>query len=329
MSKLNLTIAATNYDRLRALQDGRVRAEGIDLNYLTLPVEEIFHRQIKHHEFDLSEMSLSSYVLTLEQGAPFVAVPAFPSRYFRHQSMFVNRNSGIASPADLRGKRVGLPEYQITAGVWQRGMLEDEYGVAVEDMRFFTGGVEERGRSEKIRLDLPEGISVRPIGPEQTLSQMLAAGELDAVFSASTPSSFHTSPDVTRLFPDYKAVEADYYRRTGIFPIMHVVAIRRDVVETNPWVPLSLFKAFEQSLALAREDLEYRSSLKLMLPWLAHHLEETVEVMGEDFWKYGVEANCHTLETFLRYSRRQGLAKRKWSPEELFAETTTAAGFTV
>lgn len=327
--KLNLTLAATDYDRLRALQDGRVRPEGIDITYLTLPVEEIFHRQIMHREFDLSEMSLSSYVLTLEQGAPFVAVPAFPSRYFRHQSMFVNRASGIATPEDLRGKRVGLPEYQITAGVWQRGMLEDEYGVAVEDMRFFTGGVEDRGRTEKIELDLPAGISVEPIGPQDTLSQMLADGRLDAVFSASTPSTFHTSPDVVRLFPDYKSVEADYYRRTRIFPIMHVLAIRREVVEQHPWVAMSVLKAVTASLAVAREDLEYRSSLKLMLPWLAHHLEETVEVMGEDFWQYGLEANRHVLETFLRYSRRQGLAKRDWKPEELFAPTTVSAGFTI
>jgi 4,5-dihydroxyphthalate decarboxylase len=326
---LKLTLAATNYDRMRALQDGRVQPEGVDLTYLNLPVEEIFHRQIKHHEFDLSEMSLSSYVLTLERGAPFIAVPAFPSRYFRHQSMFVNRNSGIVTPADLRGKRIGLPEYQITAAVWQRGMLEDEYGVAVEDMYFLTGGVEDRGRTEKIELDLPTGINVEPIGPDDTLSEMLAEGRIDAVFSASTPSSFYTRPQVGRLFPDYKTVEADYYKRTNIFPIMHVVAIRREVLEQHPWVAMSIYKAMNASLAIAREDLEYRSSLKLMLPWLADHVEETVKTMGEDFWRYGLEANRHVLEAFLRYSRRQGLAKRDWKPEELFAATTVSAGFTV
>jgi 4,5-dihydroxyphthalate decarboxylase len=326
---LSLTLAATDYDRLRALRDGRVRPEGIDLTYLALPVEEIFHRQIRHQEFDLSEMSLSSYVLTLERGAPFIAVPAFPSRYFRHQSMFINRNSGITTPADLRGKRVGLPEYQITAAVWQRGMLEDEYGVAIEDMQFFTGGVEDRGRTEKIDLDLPAGITVEPIGPDSTLSEMLADGRIDAVLSASTPSAFRTSPDVVRLFPDYKTVEADYYRRTGIFPIMHVLAIRREVVEQHPWVAMSVYKAMNASLSLAREDLEYRSSLKIMLPWLAHHLEESVGILGEDFWSYGLEQNRHVLETFLRYSRRQGLAKRDWTPEELFAPSTVSAGFTV
>ncbi|MFH5824265.1 ABC transporter substrate-binding protein [Georgenia sp. AZ-5] len=320
MTALPLSFAAAGYDRLRALQDGRVRPEGIDLNMLTLPVEETFYRQLKHREFDVSEMSLSSYVLTLEQeDPPFVAIPAFPSRYFRHQTMFVNARAGIASPADLRGRRVGVPEYQITAGVWQRGMLQDRYGVRTEEMRFVSGGVDAPGRSEKIGLDLPPGIVVEPAPAGATLSHMLADGELDALFTAHVPASFHTSEHVVRLFPDYKAVEQQYFRDTGIFPIMHLVVVRRAVHERHPWVARSLMKALDAARALAREDLLYRSALTVMLPWLADHVEETVAVMGEDYWTYGIEANRTVLETFLRYSHEQGLAKRRWAPEEIFA----------
>ncbi|WP_345751645.1 PhnD/SsuA/transferrin family substrate-binding protein [Microbacterium rhizophilus] len=325
MTKLTLTFAAREYDRVSPVVDGRATPEGIDLNYFRLPVEEIFYRQLLHREFDISEMSLSSYVMTLDRPDPeYIALPVFPSRYFRHQTMFVNTNSGISSPEDLRGKRVGLPEYQITAGVWQRGMLNDEYGVACEEMEFFTGGVDAPGRDEKLALDLPKSISVTRIGPEQTLSDMLAAGELDAVFSANVPGSFGTSPAVARLFPDYKAVEQDYYRRTRIFPIMHVLVVRRSILEANPWVARSLQKAFQRGLEVAQEDLRYRSSLTTMLPWLASHLDETVEAMGQDYWQYGLEANRHLLSTFLGYHFEQGLSRQLRTPDELFAPSASA-----
>lgn len=319
MSKLHLTFASTSYDRVRALEDGRVRPEGVDLNFVPLPVEETFFRQLKFQEFDLCEMSLSSYVLTLDSDdPPFVALPVFPSRYFRHQTMFVNTGSGIGRPEDLKGKRVGVPEYQITAGVWQRGMLQERYGVHPRDMTFHAGGVQQPGRSEKLALSLPNDVSVTPIREDQTLSQMLAEGEIDALFSASVPPSFYESSQVERLFPEYKNAEQEYFRDTGIFPIMHLVVLKRDVYEKHRWLGRSLMKAFEEALQLAKEDLMYRSSLKTMLPWLADHVEETRRVMGDDYWHYGIERNRETLETFLRYSHEQGLAQRRWRPEEIF-----------
>lgn len=326
MTALDLTFACLDYDRTRALQDGRVRPEGIALNFLPLPVEETFFRQLKHHEFDVAEMSLSSYVLTLDRpDPPFVAIPVFPSRYFRHQSIYVNTGAGIETPADLAGKRVGVPEYQITAGVWQRGMLADEYGVDPFSPRYLTGGVETPGRSEKIALDLPDGVSVQPIGPDQTLSAMLADGDLDAVMSASVPSSFGRVPHVQRLFGDPKAAERDYFARTGIFPIMHTVVVERELLERHPWVARSLTKAFEESLRIAYDDLRYRSALKVMLPWLDDHVAETVSALGEDWWTYGLEPNRHVLEVFLRYSFEQGLAKKQRRPEELFAASAGSA----
>jgi 4,5-dihydroxyphthalate decarboxylase len=320
VTKLHLSLAAVNYDRLRAIEDGRIQPEGIDLNFIPLPVEETFYRQLKYQEFDACEMSLSSYVLTLnEPDPPFIALPVFPSRYFRHQTMFVNSRSGIEKPVDLKGKRVGVPEYQITAGVWQRGMLQDEYGVRPEDMTFYSGGVEKTGRSEKIGLDLPPDIHLEPIRPDQTLSGMLVNGELDALFTAHVPSGFYQHEHIRRLFTDYKDVEQQYFTETGIFPIMHVLVVKRTLYDRHPWLASSLMKAFEEALQIARADMMYRSSLKIMLPWLADHVEETQRVMGDDYWPYGIEPNRKVLETFLRYSYSQGLAKKLWEPEEIFA----------
>ncbi|WP_127127045.1 ABC transporter substrate-binding protein [Georgenia sp. SYP-B2076] len=329
MSLLPLTMAAVDYDRFHALSGGTVRPEGIDLELVPLEVEEVFYRQVKYAEFDVSEMSLSTYVLNLgRDDFPYVALPVFPSRYFRHQSIFVNERSGITSPQDLRGKKVGVPEYQITASVWQRGILRDDFGVRPEDIEWYTGGVDEPGREEKSRISLPDDVRVQAIGPRDTLSQMLAGGELDALFTAHEPSAFRAHEHVVRLFPDYKAIEKDYFARTGIFPIMHCVVVRRSVLDAHPWVARSLVKAFDASLQVAMRGLLYRSSLKVALPWLADHVEETVEALGPDYWTYGIEANRTVLETFLRYSHEQGLAARRYAPEEIFAPSTASA-FTI
>ena len=318
MTLLSLTFACESYDRIRALQDGRVRPEGIDLNILALPVEETFYRQARYREFDVSEMSLSSFLLTLDTDEPpFVALPVFPSRMFRHQSIYVNRDNGISAPADLIGRRVGVPEYQLTAVVWQRGILAEHYGVPVESVRYFTGGMEQPGRLEKIRLNLPPEISVTPIGPGQTLSALLAAGDLDAVYAAGEPAGFGTLPQIGRLFEDFPAAEADYYRKTGIFPIMHVVVVRRSLHEGRPWVARSLTKAFSAALEAAYADLAQRNALKVMLPWLARHLDDTISVLGPRYWDYGLEANRQVLETFSRYSHEQGLASRPRAAEEI------------
>ena len=327
MSKLNLTFGCWNYDRTRALMDGSVRPDGIDLNYLNMPVEETFFRMLRHKEFDVAELSLSSYtVSTFNPQRPFVAIPVFPSRFFRHSCIYVNAKAGIREPKDLIGKRVGNPEYQMTAPVWIRGILSDHYGVPVDSVTYFTGGEEEPGRSEKIKLDLPPNIRVERIGPEQTLAQMLLDGEIDALYTARMPSSFlNGGGKVKRLFEDYEQVERNYFKTTGIFPIMHTVAIRRDVYEANRWVARAMMKAFEESQRRTYEDLYETAALKVMLPWLTSHVEQVRREMGEDFWPYGFEKNEATLKTFLRYSFEQGLSRRLLAPHELFAPESLEA----
>jgi 4,5-dihydroxyphthalate decarboxylase len=324
MNRLRLTFACWDYDRTRALADGRVRPDGIDLVFLTQPVEETFFRMLRYAEFDCSEMSLSSYVASLDSPNPrFVAIPVFPSRFFRHSCIFVSSKSGIRRPEDLKGRRVGVPEYQMTAPAWIRGILSDDHGVKVTDYEHFSGGEEEPGRDEKLKLHLPPEIRLRPIGPTQTLSQMIAEGEIDALVTARAPSSFHRHPDrVQRLFPDFVEQEKAYYRRTKIFPIMHTVVIRRDVYERTPWVAQSLFKAFVAAKEQAMQLYRQTAALPAMLPWLVAHVDEARREMGEDWWPYGLAANRHVLDTFLRYHHEQGLSRRRFSPEELFARET-------
>ena len=327
MSKLKLSFGCWNYDRTRALMDGRVQADGIDLNYLNMPVEETFFRMLRHKEFEVAEMSLSSYTVSLfSEARPFIAIPIFPSRFFRHSCIYVNAASGIREPKDLIGKRVGNPEYQMTAPAWIRGILQDEYQVPVDSVTYFTGGEEEPGRPEKLKLDLPPNIKVERIGADQTLSSMLASGEIDALYTARMPSSYLSSGGkVKRLFESYVGVEKAYYRKTKIFPIMHTVVIRRDVYEQNRWVAQSLYKAFCQAQAETYKDLYETAALKAMLPWLTAHVEEARAEMGDDFWPYGLEKNHTTLDTFLRYSFEQGLSKRKLNPEDLFAPESLEA----
>ncbi|KAF8862688.1 4,5-dihydroxyphthalate decarboxylase [Acephala macrosclerotiorum] len=324
---LKLSFACWDYDRMKAIEDGRVRPEGIKLTFLNFRVEETFFRQLRFQEFDVSELSLSSYVLTLNQdNPPFIALPVFPSRFFRHQSMYINSKSVISKPEDLKGKKVGIPEYQMTAPVWQRGIIEEEYNVPVSSIHYYVGAIEpsETERVSKVLHSLPTDVKVTSIAKGKNLSQMLEDGEIDAIFSASRPSSFDRSPNVTRLFPDFKKVEADYYQRTKIFPIMHVVAIKKSAYEANPWIAKTLTKAFAQSLEMAYEPLRERSALRYMLPWLEDHVEETQRLMGGDarWWKDGFAENKHVIEKFLEYSYNQGLAKRRFKAEELFAPNT-------
>ncbi|MGA3295462.1 MAG: ABC transporter substrate-binding protein [Candidatus Acidiferrales bacterium] len=324
MRKLRLSMACSNYDRTRALFEGRVPVDGIELTCLNLPIEEIFFRMLRHHEFDVAEMSLSSYTLSLFAENPrLIAIPVFPSRFFRHSCIFIHRDSGIREPRDLIGKRVGTPEYQMTAGVWIRGILSDEYKVPVTSVTYFRGGEEEPGRPEKLRLSLPPEIRLESIPPKKTLSAMLEAGEIDALYTARMPSSFvRGSGKVRRLFENYEQVERDYFLKTKIFPIMHTVVIRRDVYEKSPWVAQSLYKAFAKAQQEAYRELYETGALNVMLPWLVQHVEDTRALMGTDFWPYGLEPNAHTLDTFLRYSFEQGLSKRPLKPTELFAPET-------
>lgn len=327
MSKLRVNLACWNYDRMRALSDGRVQPEGIDLNFMDLPVEETFFRMLRRQEFDAAELSLSSYTMSLfREPRHFIAIPVFPSRIFRHSCIFVSTKSGIKEPRDLIGRRIGVPEYQMTAPVWIRGILSDEYGVAHDAVQYFTGGEEEPGREEKVPLNLPPGIRVTPIGPTQTLSQMLADGEIDALHSARIPSTMYTRPGtVKRLFEDYVPVEQAYFRKTRLFPIMHLVAIRRELYEQNRWMAMSLYKAFVESKRIAYEETYESAALRNMLPWMLAEVEWLKREMGDDWWPYGLEANRHSLSTLLRYHHAQGLSKRLLSPEDLFAPETFEA----
>lgn len=320
LEKLDLTIACESYDRVAALASGQVQVEGCRANVIPLHAEELFLRTTSRQEFDVSEMSLSSYILaTSRSGFPYVAIPVFPSRVFRHSAIYLNAHSGIAAPADLRGKTVGVPEYQMTAAVWARGLLSDAYGVRSQDIRWRTGGLEQPGRVEKLPLALPPGFDVQPIPADQRLSDLLAFGELDAVISARAPSCFGSNPAVTRLFPDYKAAERDYFRQTGLFPIMHVVVVRRSLADRHPWLPSSLFKAFSQAKAAGVSRLGEIGALAVTLPWLVAEYEETVREMGRDYWPYGIERNRAALSAVVRYAEEQGLTSRRMTIEELFA----------
>ena len=307
--------------------DGTVVPDGIELVYLNQPVEETFFRMMRYREYDCSEMSLSSYVASLQaETPPFIAIPVFPSRFFRHSCIFVSAKSGIRQPVDLKGKRVGVPEYQMTAPVWIRGILSDDHGVKVTDVQHFSGGEEQPGRDEKLKINLPPEIRLQAIPANKTLSRMLADGELDALVTARAPSTFASRPnDVKRLFPNYVEVEKEYYRRTKIFPPMHTVVIRRDVYAKNPWVAQALAKAFTAAKAKAYALYGQTAALPAMLPWLTAGLEEARREMGDDWWPYGLEPNRNALQTFLRYHHEQGLSKRRYAPEELFARETLAS----
>jgi len=324
MSKLRLSLGCWNYDRTRGLQDGRIQPDGIDLTYLDMPVEETFFRMLRHREFDVAEMSLSSYTVSLfKEQKHFIAIPVFPSRFFRHSCIYVNAQAGIKEPRDLIGKKIGNPEYQMTAPVWIRGILKDEYGVPVDGQTYYQGGEEEPNRPEKLKIELPPNIKVAQIGGEDTLAAMLRDGRIDALYTARMPSTFHTGGGrVKRLFENYMEVEQAYYRKTKIFPIMHTVAIKRSVYEKHPWVAMSLYKAFVRAQRDTYDDLYVTAALKAMLPWLTKHVEDARALMGDDYWPYGFAPNREALATFLRYHHEQGLSKRLLEPEELFAPET-------
>jgi 4,5-dihydroxyphthalate decarboxylase len=325
MGRLALTLACGDYDRTRALEDGSIRPDGIDLTYLRLPVEETFFRMLRHREFDVAEMSLSTYVATLDaETPPFVALPVFTSRMFRHGGIYLNADAGIEQPSDLRGRRVGNPEFQLTAGVWIRGILAEHHGVPLDSVAYVSGGQESPGRIEKGRVETPFRMEAAP--PGRTLADMLANGEIDALYTPRVPSPFQRrDPRVKRLFPDVVGAERAYFAATGIFPIMHVVVIRRDVYERHRWVAQSLYKAF----VAARDDAYGRiydsSALRFMTPWLIQEIEQARDLFGADYWSYGVRANQDVLATFLRYHHEQGLSHRLREPEAIFAPESLEA----
>ena len=328
MARLPITLACGDYDRTRALADGRVGVEGVDLTMLTLSPEETFFRMVRFEEFDVAELSLSTFVLTIQQDAPFVAIPVFPSRAFRHNGIYVHSGAGIESPGQLVGRRVGIAEYQLTANVWIRGILADFHNVPVNSVRYMTGGLHQPGREEKTAIPvLPEGIEIAGCPEGRTLSEMLVSGEIDALYTPRVPRPFlDHDPHVRRLFPDVREVEENYYRLTQIFPIMHVIVIRREVYQRNRWLASSLAKAFAQARDLAFRGLDETASLPFVLPWVYDEIGRVQALMGEDYWSYGLnDANVLALTPFLRYAREQGLAAGEIEPRDLFAPETLAS----
>ena len=321
--KLRLSVAMGDYDRTRALLDGRVLIDGVNPVFMALSPEETFFRALRQHAFDISELSLSSYVVQASRGeCPYVAVPVFLSRAFRHTSIWV-RKDRIRTPQDLKGKRVGVPEYQLTANVWARAILQDDHGVCPRDIIWVRGGIDTPGRPEKIGLTLPADVQVEPAPAGRTISDLLDAGEIDGFIAPRPPAGAAArNPHVRWLFDDPTAVATDWYRRTGIFPIMHVVGVRRTLAQRHPWLPVAVYKAFAQAKTAALDALADTSATKVTLPFVEEQLKTARETLGEDFWSYGVAGNEVTLQTFLRHHHGQGLSARAMSVDELFHPST-------
>jgi len=327
MAKLALSIVIGDYDRVRPLKTGEVQIDGTDPVFMSLEPEEIFFRGFRHQEFDVCELSLSSFtVKTAMHDCPYVGVPVFPSRAFRHTSIYRRTDRGINTPADLKGRRIGTPEYQLTANVWARAILEEEYGVKPSDITWVRGGMDSPGRIEKITLQLGDNVKLENAPEGATLNGLLESGEIDGLVGPRAPASFEAgSPLVDWLWPDPVAVATDWFKRTGLFPIMHVLGVRRTLVEQHPWLPAALLKAFEKSKQLALTKLADTSATKVTLPFVEESLRAARRLMGRDFWPYGYAANKPTLEAFLGYHHSQGLSQRLVKVEELFHPSTLEA----
>lgn len=326
-SKLRLSLATGPYDRSLPLLDGRVSIDGVEPIVQLLTPEEMFFRSFRDEAFDITELSLSSFAVKTALGRnPYVGIPVFPSRAFRHTAICIRTDRGIETPQDLAGRRVGIPEYQLTACVWARALLQHEYGVHPSSICWVRGGLEETGRAEKIALDLPSDVRVEPAPVDRTLSQMLSSGELDAIVAPRTPSCFELhEPNIGWLWADPRAEAKRHFTKTGIFPIMHLIGIRRELVERHAFLPMAVFKAFSAAKAMAIELLTDTSASKVCLPFIDELLRETQAAMGRDYWPYGFAENRAVLARFLDYHREQGLSQRLLRPEELFHGSTIEA----
>ena len=324
MGNLQLSIAMGDYDRTRPIYDGRVRIDGVDPVCMLLSPEEMFFRAFRHQAFDISELSISSYSISVARGEPhYVAIPVFLSRAFRHTSIYVRQDRNISRPADLRGKRIGIAEYQLSANVWFRGILEDEYGVKPSEIEWVRGGMNAPGRPEKIKVELPADITMTEAPEGVTLNQMLIDGEIDGFVGPRAPRCFdERHPQVGRLFADTVSEAEAYYRKTSIFPIMHVLGLRRSLAEMHPFLPGALLKAFSQSKAMAETALSDTSATKVTMPFVEDNLARARALMGGDIWPYGVGPNRKVLETFLGYHYAQGLSPRRVEVDELFHPAT-------
>jgi 4,5-dihydroxyphthalate decarboxylase len=315
--RLPLTAALSGYDHVRDLESGAIGVEGVDLTVLTLPVEEIFFRFLRYREWHVSELSMAKYVALRAAGdTTLSAIPVFPSRVCRHSSIFVRRG-GPTDPKDLAGARLGVPEWAQTAAVYTRALLQHEWGIGLSDVSWYQAGVNTPGRQEKVAVRPPAGVSLTVV-PDRSLDEMLLAGDLDAVLSAHPPDSFGNG-EIFRLFPDYQPLEREYVARTGIFPIMHLIVIRSDVLTSAPWVAANLLTAFKEAKDRSLDRLSEMTASRVPLPWVPALVEDMRSLLGADPWPYGIEANRATLESFTRWAHEQGVASRLLEPEELFA----------
>ena len=328
MAEPELVLATENYARVRALHDGSVTVPGYRLRHLFLPPMEMFKRLFTGHEFDVSETSFGAYLVALSRTEgeddpfPYIGLPVFPSRVFARSSIYIRTDRCIAGPRDLVGRTVGVPNYQFTRGLCARGVLSDEYGISPTDLVWRVAGVDEPQDLDYQRIAPPTGVDLAPLGPGATLSTALADGDIDAMISAATPGCFRDrAENVGRLFPDYRSVERAYYEKTGIFPIMHLIAVRSRLVDADPELPRKLVAAFGTAKDQVMPHLTELDALAVHLPWLVAEAEDTIALMGEDFWPYGVDDNRTVLEAQIRWAHEQGLASRRFAIEELFHET--------
>jgi 4,5-dihydroxyphthalate decarboxylase len=318
MANLRLSLACGPYDRTQALRDGSVQVEGVELNYIAMQPAEIFWRMLQYKEFEISEMSMSNYVSIVGRGnAPFIAIPVFLSRVFRHGFIFINTEKGIEKPTDLIGKRAGVPEYSQTAAVYIRGLLEHEYAVKPSQIEWVQGRIDRLGQK------LPDDVRLTQAPAESELSDMLERGEIDFLVTGNNPACFRRgAPNVRRLFPNYRELERDYYKRTKIYPIMHTVVIRKDIYERDPWVALSLYRAFSAAKQRCYQALLETGSPKATFGWLQAMIEEEQSIFGRDWFPYGIEKNRSSLDALLQFNHEQGLLQRRIAIKELFAEST-------
>jgi len=325
-AKLHLTLATTDYDHVRDVVNGVVRPEGILLTGFVLPVEEIFFRFIKNQEWDVSEMSFGKFIGYASQGnSPFIGIPVFPSRVFRHSAFYVRADRGIASPKDLEGKIVGIPEWAQTAGIYARGFLAETAGVDLTKIKWVQAGMNEAGREEKVEFTLPKGIQYSQ-RRDTSISAMLLSGEVDAAISARVPDAFNKGGGkIVRLYPDYRKDEMAYHASTGIYPIMHVVALRRAVFERYPWVAMNLFKVFNEAKGRSVDRIRDLTASRIPVPWAAAITTEFGKKFGDDLFPYGLEENRKTLEAFCRFAHDQGVTAKTMTPDDLFPKEVRAS----